>query len=82
MTPFRYRSCLRILRWSFSDAAKAMNIRPMQVRQWSSGKQSIPSDVEEWLERLVAFHEQNPPPSRNRNLKSDAKPSGGRESSR
>ena len=62
MTPFRFRACLRYLRWGLSDAAKAMNVKPIQARRWSSGKEPLPAEFAEWLERLVAFHEQNPAP--------------------
>ena len=62
MTPFRFRECLKRLRWQQGGLAQVLNINPMQARRWGDGRDGIPPDVAEWLERLVAFHEQNPPP--------------------
>jgi hypothetical protein len=35
---------------------------PRQVRQWADDDMPAPVNVADWLEKLVAFHQQNPPP--------------------
>jgi hypothetical protein len=63
MTGYRFRECLARLGWLSGTLAKMMNLMPGQTRAWSGSREPVPDEVAEWLERLVAFHERNPPPS-------------------
>jgi hypothetical protein len=62
MTPLRLRECLHLLGWSQAYLAKIPKGFPRQVRQWADDDMPAPVNVADWLEKLVAFHQQNPPP--------------------
>ncbi len=64
MTPDRFRGCLRALAWSQRGLAALLDVDERQVRRWASGDYDVPKRIAEWLERLVLFHERNPPPAR------------------
>ncbi len=64
MTPARLRQCLDTLRWSQRGLGEALGIDDRQVRRWTSGAYSVPTEVASWLERLAAAHAQHPPPVR------------------
>jgi hypothetical protein len=62
MTPLRLRECLHLLGWSQLDLAKIIDVPPRRVRQWAGDDEPVPKNLANWLERLVAFHQKNPPP--------------------
>ena len=64
MSPDRLRECLAVLAWSQRSLAVLIDRDERQVRRWAAGDYDIPEDVAAWLEKLVRFHERNPPPKR------------------
>jgi hypothetical protein len=63
MTPLRLRECLHLLGRSQANLAKIINVPPRWVRRWADDDEPVPENVADWLEKLVAFHQQNPPPT-------------------
>ena len=64
MSPDRLRECLAALAWSQRDFATIIGRDERQVRRWAAGDYDIPEHIAAWLEKLVRFHERNPPPGR------------------
>jgi uncharacterized protein YlzI (FlbEa/FlbD family) len=68
MTPERLRECLDTLRWWAPEMAEAMGANPRTTARWISGKNPIPDNVGEWIEKLVAYEEAmlttHPPPEK------------------
>jgi plasmid maintenance system antidote protein VapI len=63
MTPLRLRECLYLLGWSQAHLAKIIDVQPRRVRRWADDDEPVPENVADWLEKLGAFHQQNPPPT-------------------
>jgi uncharacterized caspase-like protein len=57
MTPQRLAEALRLIRWSGSILAKAVDVRASVVDQWLSGTQPVPHKVAAWIEALCFVHE-------------------------
>lgn len=64
MTPDRFRECLTALNWSQRGLALLLDVDDREVRRWAAGKYEIPSRIAAWLEKLGAFHIENPPPAK------------------
>lgn len=65
MTPAtRLRSALASLRWTQRGLAAILRHDERRVRRWLAGETEPPTEVLEWLERLAAFHDADPPPGR------------------
>jgi ribosome-binding protein aMBF1 (putative translation factor) len=62
MTPSRLRDVLTLLHWSQRGLADIMACDERLVRRMAAGAADIPPAVAEWLEKLAAVHEANPPP--------------------
>jgi transcriptional regulator with XRE-family HTH domain len=61
MTPAdRLVAALSALRWSQRSLAAETGRTPTTVRRWALGQAPIPVWVLPGLERLVAFHRENP----------------------
>jgi hypothetical protein len=71
MDSTRLRECCEVIGWPLRQLARTLNrhgwlISETTVRQgWACGKVPIPDDVAQWLETLVDFHQETPPPKRN-----------------
>ena len=62
MTPERLRECLDILGMTDAQLIRALDADPRTVQRWQSGARNIPNVVADWLERLAAHWQANPPP--------------------
>jgi ribosome-binding protein aMBF1 (putative translation factor) len=67
MTPDRFRDIVTKLEGepmllSYTSLARMLEYDARLVRRWAAGKEAVPNDVGEWLEKLAAFLEANPPP--------------------
>lgn len=63
MTPSeRLSATLTKLHWSGRGLAAILRTDERKVRRWASGAYEPPIEIVEWLERLAAFHEENPLP--------------------
>lgn len=56
MTPDQFHHCLRTIGWSLRGLADRLDINEHATRRWGQGRQSIPQNVAEWLERLAGAH--------------------------
>ena len=65
MTPERFQACLDALGWSTTILSRQLDCREELTRRWKAGKPgySIPSGIEEWLERRAAAALADPPPA-------------------
>ena len=63
MTPDRFRAVLRLVHWTGRGLATILGCDERLIRRWAAGSAAIPLGVAEWLERLAAAHESNPPPA-------------------
>lgn len=66
MTPKRLKACLDTLQWTKRGLAHTLGRSEGTVRQWTRGTVKIPDDVEAWIEKMIEFREQNPPPNRSK----------------
>jgi len=64
VTPERFHDCLEILGLGNHHFVSWLNIRDRLVRRWRSGDREIPPEVEVWLEGLVAWWLEHPPPTK------------------
>jgi ribosome-binding protein aMBF1 (putative translation factor) len=62
MTPDRFRDCLQTLRWRPFTLAAALSCDERMVRNWASGRMTIPERVAKWLEALARHAERHPAP--------------------
>lgn len=60
----RLRAALHRLHWSGRALAAILDEDERKVRRWLADTYEPREDVLPWIERLAAFHEANPPPTR------------------
>lgn len=53
---------LAILGWSQRSLSRRLGRKDALVRNWLNGAVPVPCKVLVWLQTLVAFHQDNPPP--------------------
>jgi hypothetical protein len=66
MTPTRYRECLEILGLSQRGLAPLLRCSDRLTRSWATGRETIPTEVSDWLEAWVTnrlAHPDPPPPA-------------------
>jgi hypothetical protein len=74
MTPERFRECLHIMGLGPNALAYMLGLGDNRLhiaRRWASGRVNIPTEIAEWVEKLVLFFEANPPPRRWQPTKAD-----------
>ena len=65
MTPSdRVSTALATLRWGPATLARAIGVNVRTVQRWINGQNPPLMPIVEWLDRLAAFHRDNPPPER------------------
>ena len=57
MTPQRLAETLRLIRWSSTTLAEAVDVRASVVGEWLAGVQPVPRKVAAWVEALCFVHE-------------------------
>lgn len=63
MTPTsRFLAALGALHWGPVVLSELLDVNERTVRRWIAGQNDPPPAVLEWLEKLAAFVEANPPP--------------------
>ena len=62
MTPSRMQECLDLLGWTRRELGQQIGMGERNVRRWLAGELRIPTPIASWLETLVAFHQDHPPP--------------------
>jgi hypothetical protein len=55
---------LATLRWGASALSTEIGVNERTVRRWISGDNAPPDAILQWLDRLAAFHRDNPVPQR------------------
>ena len=63
MSAHRLLFCLAMLGWGERELTRQLRRHQTDIRRWTNGA-TIPDDVAEWLEDLVAFHQAHPAPGR------------------
>ncbi len=63
MSAHRLLFCLAMLGWGERELTRQLRRHQTDIRRWTNGA-TIPDDVAEWLEDLVAFHQAHPAPRR------------------
>ena len=54
MSPTRLRECIALPGWSQRELARLVGLGDRAVSKMSTGKHSIPPELEEWLEAMAA----------------------------
>ena len=63
MTPAAFRAALATLGWTLRGLARVLGRNPDTVRNWVRPGYRVPDDVAAWLNRRLAAHKADPPPS-------------------
>jgi hypothetical protein len=61
MSPTRFIECLILLRWTPINLASALQCDLSWIEGMEVGNETIPLELEEWLEALAAVHAVHPP---------------------
>ena len=62
----RLRSALDRLHWGGQSLATILGVNERTVRRWCAGQNDAPQAVLDWLDRLAAFVDANPAPTKSK----------------
>lgn len=59
----RLSTALYALHWGPIDLARVLDVNERTIRRWLAGQNDPPEQIVAWLEMIVAWLVDNPPPS-------------------
>jgi DNA-binding transcriptional regulator YdaS (Cro superfamily) len=62
VTPDELRSCMRLMGWTSAALAVLVGRSDAAVRHWVHGRNQVPDDVAAWIEGVVRYVVEHPPP--------------------
>ncbi|ONG58793.1 hypothetical protein BKE38_01810 [Pseudoroseomonas deserti] len=68
MDAYEFSKALRVIRWSFIEAAGQLNLADSTIRKMATGHSKVPEDIAVWLrayaDDVAAARNRHPPPRR------------------